>query len=102
MSELTRTPQTASMQDIKNRTAAVTKKFINGPVLLMNRATPQAVIVSPEQWNEIVDRLEEMQDAITTLQAELSIATGQSQVETIDNPQAFMNEMMGEHGSLSD
>lgn len=101
MIELNRIPQTASMQEIKNRTAEVTGKFINGPVMLMNRATPQAVIVSPEHWNEIVDRLEEMQDAIITLQAELSIATGQSQVETIDDPHAFMNEMMGDHGSIS-
>ncbi len=63
MIELSRLPQTASMQDIKNRTGNVTKKFSNGPVMLMNRATPQAVIVSPAQWNAIVDRLEEMQDA---------------------------------------
>ena len=100
MVELNRIPQTASMQDIKNLTAAVTKKFINGPVLLMNRATPQAVIVSTEQWNAIVNRFEEMQDALITLQAELAIATGQSQVETIDDPVAFMNEMMGRHESL--
>lgn len=101
MIELNRIPQTASMQDIKNRTAAVTKKFIDGPVLLMNRATPQAVIVSTEQWNAIVNRFEEMQDAIITLQAELAIATGQSQVETIDDPVAFMKEMMDGHESLS-
>ncbi len=95
MLELSRIPQTASMQDIKNRTGAVTKSFLKGPVMLMNRATPQAVMVSPAQWNAIVQRFEEMQDAIITLQAELAIATGQSQVETIDDPVTFMNEMMG-------
>lgn len=100
MIELTRIPQTASMQDIKNRTGEVTEHLAKGPVLLMNRATPQAVIVSTEQWNAIVDRMEEMQDAIITLQAELAIATGQSQVETIDDAVAFMNEMMGGHESL--
>jgi PHD/YefM family antitoxin component YafN of YafNO toxin-antitoxin module len=84
--ELRHMPQTASMQDIKNRTEAVTKKFDNGPVMLMNRATPQAVIVSLAQWN-----------AIVTLQAELAIATGQSQVETIHDPVAFLNEMLGKH-----
>ena len=98
--ELSRIPQTASMQDIKNRTGAVTKKFVKGPVMLMNRATPQAVIVSPAQWNAIVDKLEEMQDAIVTLQAELAIATGQSQVETIEDPAVFMQEMMGADESI--
>lgn len=82
---------------MKNRTSIVAKKFMNGPVLLMNRATPQAVIISPTQWNEIVDRLEELQDAIVTLQAELAIASGQSRVETIVDPVAFMNEVLGGH-----
>jgi PHD/YefM family antitoxin component YafN of YafNO toxin-antitoxin module len=99
--ELSRIPQTASMQDIKNRTGAVTKKFVKGPVMLMSRATPQAVIISPAQWNAMVDKFEEMQDAIVTLQAELAIATGQSRVETIHDPVAFMNEMMGKHAPLS-
>lgn len=97
MIELGRIPQTASMQDIKNRTNLVIKKFAHSPVLLMNRATPQAVIISPAQWNALVDRLEELQDAIVTLQAELAIATGQSTVETITDPDAFMNEMLGKH-----
>ena len=100
MLELNRMPQTASMQDIKNRTGEVTDHLVNGPVLLMNRATPQAVIISPAQWNAIVDRMEEMQDAIITLQAELAIATGESQVETIDDPDAFKDEMMAAHEPL--
>jgi PHD/YefM family antitoxin component YafN of YafNO toxin-antitoxin module len=95
MLELSRILQTASMQDIKNRTGAVTKKFVRGPVLLMNRATPQAVLIAPAQWNAIVDRLEEMEEALITLQAELALAKGQSQVETIDDPAAFMSEVMG-------
>lgn len=100
MIELTRMPQTASMQDIKNRTSAVTDHLVNGPVLLMNRATPQAVVVSLEQWNAIVDRMEELQDAIITLQAELAIASGESQVETIADSEAFRQEMMVDHEPL--
>lgn len=100
MLELNRIPQTASMQDIKNRTSDVTKKSLKSPVMLMNRATPQAVIVSPAQWNAIVDRLEELQDALLTLQAELAIATGQTKVETIHDANAFMQEMMGTHEPL--
>ena len=100
MIELTRMPQTASMQDIKNRTGEVTDHLAKGPVLLMNRATPQAVIISVEQWDTIVERIEDMQDAIITLQAELAIAIGESQVETIDDPEAFIQEMMVGHEPL--
>ena len=76
------------------------QKLNEGPVILMNRATPQAVIVSPKQWNAIVDKLEEMQDALITLQAELAIATGQSQVETIDDAAAFVKEVMSANEPL--
>lgn len=100
MTELARMPQTASMQDIKNRTSEMTEQLTNGPVLLMNRATPQAVVVSVKQWDAIIERMDEMQDAIITLQAELAIASGESQVESIDDPDAFMQEMMGEHEPL--
>ena len=94
MIELMRVPQTVSMNDIKNRTAPVTAKFSAGPIVLMNRATPQAVLVSPQQWNAILDSLEEMQDAILTLQAELEIATGQNQVETVEDIDAFISEIL--------
>jgi len=101
MLELRRVPQTVSMNDIKNRTAFVTKKFTEGPIVLMNRATPQAVLVSPWQWNAILDSLEEMQDAILTLQAELEIATGQNRVETVENIEAFISEVLRNDEPLS-
>lgn len=101
MVELSRVPQTASMNDMKNQTAAVTAKFAKGPVVLMNRATPQAVLVSPQQWNAILDRMEEMQDAILTLRTELEITTGQSQVETIEDADAFAAEVMTAHEPVS-
>ena len=94
MIELTRVPQTASMNEIKNRTASVTEKFSKGPVVLMNRATPQAVLVSPQQWNAILDKLEELQDAVVTLQAELELATGQSQVETVEDADVFITDIL--------
>ena len=68
--------------------------------MLMNRATPQAVIVSPSQWNAIVDRLEELQDALVTLQAELALATGQTKVERVDDAEAFMREIMETHDAI--
>ncbi|MEM7133155.1 MAG: hypothetical protein AAF702_43045 [Chloroflexota bacterium] len=101
MINLDRVPQTASMNDIKNQTTKVIEMFTYGPVVLMNRATPQAALVSPKQWNALLDRLEDMQDAMTTLQAELEIATGQSHVEAVEDADAFANEIMGHHKPLS-
>jgi len=81
--------------------AAVTARFAKGPVVLMNRATPQAVLVSPQQWNAILDRLEEMQDAILTLRTELEVSTGQIDVETIEDEDAFTAEILTAHEPVS-
>jgi prevent-host-death family protein len=50
-------PQTASMHELKNRTGAVIAKFKRGPVLILNRSTPQVVCVSLEQWNATVKHI---------------------------------------------
>jgi len=88
-------PETVSMHELKNNTRVVTEKFSTGPVLLLNRATPQGVIVSPEQWNTIVQRLADLEDTVATLQAELELALGEDEVETVVDANAFIKEVMG-------
>lgn len=94
-------PETASMHELKNHTKRVTEKFRANPVLLLNRATPQGVIVSPEQWNAIVQHMADLEDTIATLQAELELATGEDVVETVVDPDAFLHEVMGDDVALS-
>ncbi len=96
--QLSLIPETASMHDLKNHTQRVTEKFRTSPVLLLNRATPQGVIVSPEQWNAIIQQLANLEETIATLQAELALATGEDTVETVVDADAFLNEVMG-HGT---
>ena len=64
-------PQTASMYDLKNKTNDVFAKTAEGPVLLLNRATPKAVIVSPEAWDETARRMSELEFEIEALRARL-------------------------------
>ena len=64
-------PQTASMYDLKNKTNEVFAKTADGPVLLMNRATPKAVIVSPEAWDDTARRMSELEFEIEALRARL-------------------------------
>ena len=61
-----RVPQMASVSDLKNRHLEVLAKLKEGPVLLASRNQPAAVMVSPEQWNEIVELLEDCEDALFT------------------------------------
>ncbi len=98
--QLTLVPETVSMHDLKNNTRIVTEKFSAGPVLLLNRATPQGVIVSPAQWNTIVQRIADLEDTVATLKAELELALGEDTLETVVDANAFLNEVMGNGTSV--
>jgi prevent-host-death family protein len=56
---ISRIPQMVSVSDLKNHHLEVIAKLRQGPVLLASRNQPTAVLLSPEQWNEIVDLLED-------------------------------------------
>ncbi|MBV7327027.1 type II toxin-antitoxin system Phd/YefM family antitoxin [Chloroflexi bacterium TSY] len=89
------------MYDLKNNTSEVTSKAERGPVVIMNRATPQGVFVSPTQWNALVELIDNLRDSLASVQAELEIATGKDTVETITDPEAFLNEVMGHETPVS-
>ena len=61
---------------------------------LHNPELSQIISLSLSEWNAIIDRFEELEDALVTLQAELDIATGQIQVETIIDADAFIREII--------
>ena len=47
-------PQTEAISNFKNRCDEVLTKLNQGPVLLLQRSQPAAVLVDPEQWNRHV------------------------------------------------
>jgi prevent-host-death family protein len=51
------TPQTASVRELRSSTNTVIERTSKGPVFLVNRATPTAVIVSPDQWDATLQEL---------------------------------------------
>ncbi len=40
----------------------------NGPVVIMNRATPRAIMISPEMWNQTAARLSELEGLIQAME----------------------------------
>ena len=59
------------MHDLKTNTNDLFVRVADGPVLLMSRATPKAVIVAPETWNETARRMSELEFEIEALRARL-------------------------------
>lgn len=54
-------PQTASIAHMRKSYRDVFLRLKNGPVMLMNRSTPEAVLVSPEEWNATAEHVAELE-----------------------------------------
>jgi prevent-host-death family protein len=50
--------QMVSAGELKHNINDVFEKTQTGPVVILSRATPKAVLVSPEHWNAAAKRLE--------------------------------------------
>ena len=76
--------KTAPISDMKRNQSQVMSFLSDGPVVLMQRSQPAAVMVAPTQWNAIAEEVEELRDVIAALKAELVLSLGQEQPVTID------------------
>lgn len=81
---MTTTDQIVPISDLRIRQADVLSRLANGPVYLMQRSKPAAVLLSNNVWNQLVQRLENQDDLISALKAELAIANGEYVPEAID------------------
>ncbi len=77
-------PQTATVSDIRHRHLDVISKAKESPVMLSSKGKPVAVIVSPEQWNKIAERLEDLDDLVTGLEGLLELERGENSTTPID------------------
>ncbi len=50
-------PQTAPISAFRRQQDKILKMTEAAPVVLMSRSEPAAVLVSPQEWNQIVERL---------------------------------------------
>ena len=80
-----KTPQIVPVTDLRMKHVEVFALLDKGPVILAQRSRPAAVLVSTMLWDRLMDRLEEQDDLIEVLQAELDIATGKTRVERLSS-----------------
>ena len=69
--------------DLKTNPARAFEMTDSGPVVILARTQPKAVMVHPDEWNkiarereEMMTQLEEYEDALFVLKAALEIADG--------------------------
>lgn len=73
-------PEIASISDMRVRQSEIIAKAHNGPVVLVERGSkPALVVVSPEFWNSLVERIAYLEDAAAIYKKKWELATGQDE-----------------------
>jgi prevent-host-death family protein len=78
-------PEIAPISDMRVRAGEIVAAAQRGPVIMIEKGSrPALVVISPERWNALMERLELLEDAIAVYQTRLNQATGQSKVVPFD------------------
>ena len=64
------------------------------PVVILNDHEPKLVCFKPEEWNKIDQLIEDQEDMIATLKAELEVALGQDEMIEITDFEVFRADIL--------
>ena len=62
-------PNLFPISELRQRQNKILQMLSDGPVVLTQHGRASVVLVSPEQWNEMVNELEDLQDALDAIEA---------------------------------
>jgi prevent-host-death family protein len=62
-------PGICGVSDLRTRKSEILSKLRDGPVVLTQHARAVGVLVSPGKWNQLIEELENLQDALAALEA---------------------------------
>ena len=54
-------PQTVPISELRRQQDKILRMAEAAPVILMSRSEPAGVLVSPQEWNQIVERLRQLE-----------------------------------------
>lgn len=69
--------QTESVSGFRSNYDAALKNLVKGPVFLLQRSSLAAILVSPQEWNALIERLEYLEDLAEVYKGKWLLATGQ-------------------------
>lgn len=90
-------PQFESVSNFRNHYTKILQKLTDGPLYLLQYSSLAVVLVDPQQWDAILDRLarlEELEDEVAIYRHKWLIASGQAEHDllTPDALEAWMAE----------
>lgn len=66
------TPGIVPISEMRKRQAQVLEEIGRRPVIFTQRGRGVAVLVSLEQWEQLIEQMEDLEDTVTALEARLS------------------------------
>ncbi len=77
-------PEIAPISDMRVRQTEIIAKARQGPVVLVERGSkPALVVLSPELWNALAERIEFLEDAVAVYKKKWEVATGQDELAEV-------------------
>ena len=73
-------PYTIPISDLRFQQSALLTRVEESPVVLTKQGRAVAVLVDPKYWNQILEDLEDLADALAVAQAKLALARGEEDV----------------------
>lgn len=61
-------PQMASIAELEQDHLSIFQRLTQGPIIIANRSEPQAVVVSMQEWDELADRMRNMEQRLARLE----------------------------------
>lgn len=62
-------PNLLPISELRQQQNKILQMLSDGPVVLTQHGRASVVLVSPEQWNQMVNQLEDLQDALNAVEA---------------------------------
>ena len=62
-------PKIAPISDFRSRQNELLQQLAEGPLVLTQHGRAAAVLVSLEEWNQLIEQLEYLEDSLTALDA---------------------------------
>lgn len=73
-------PYTIPISDLRFQQSALLTRVEESPIVLTKQGRAVAVLVDPKYWNQILEDLEDLADALAVAQAKLALARGEEDV----------------------
>ncbi len=73
-------PELVPISGLRTRQNEILDQLASRPVVLTQHGRAAAVLVSPEQWNLLVEMVEDLTDALDALEMRARIASGEETV----------------------